>query len=125
MPDEPAGLSGLPCIAFDTLDPPTAWVFPAEVVPIRPRLVVSTAAAAVDAALSGLGVTRVLSYQAQEGLAAGRLLRLLQEFEPPPLPVSLVHAGQPRMPLKLRAFLDFAAPRLRAVLAADAPAAST
>ena len=33
--------------------------------------------------------------------------------EPPPLPIHLVHATHGAMPLKMRRFLDFAAPRLR------------
>jgi DNA-binding transcriptional LysR family regulator len=48
---------------------------------------------------------------------SGALATLLEEFEPPPLPVSLVYADQRLIPLKLRAFLDYAAPRLRMALA--------
>jgi DNA-binding transcriptional LysR family regulator len=47
---------------------------------------------------------------------AGRLNIVLEEVEPLPSPVSLVYSGQRRLPLKLRAFLDFAAPRLKARL---------
>ena len=47
----------------------------------------------------------------------GKLRRILREFERPPVPVSLVHAGQGLMPLKTRSFLEFAAPRLRKALA--------
>ena len=54
-------------------------------------------------------------------MAAGRLRIILRAFEPEPLPVHLVHVGQPMLPLKLRAFLDFAAPRLKAALR-DGPA---
>ena len=84
--------------------------------PIRSRLVVNTAEAAVDAAKAGVGITRVLSYQAASALAEGALVLALQEFEPAPLPVNLVHVGQRLLPLKLRAFLDFATPRLKAAL---------
>jgi DNA-binding transcriptional LysR family regulator len=58
-------------------------------------------------------VTRVLCYQIDLAERGGQLQRVLRDFEPPPLPISLVHAGQRRLPLKLRAFLDFATPRLR------------
>jgi DNA-binding transcriptional LysR family regulator len=88
-------------------------------VPVRSRLIVNTAEAAIDAAIAGVGVTRVLSYQAEGALRAGTLRRVLRRFEPAPMPVSLVHAGQGRLPLKLRAFIDFAAPRLKARLAQD------
>ena len=84
-----------------------------HVVQIHSRLIVNTAEAAIDAAIAGLGITRVLSYQVATAIRAGALGIALTEFEPPPWPVSLVFAGQRLLPLKLRAFLDFAAPRLR------------
>jgi DNA-binding transcriptional LysR family regulator len=86
-------------------------------IPVRSRLVVNTAEAAIDSAIAGAGVTRVLCYQIAAAERDGRVQRVLREFEPPPMPISLVHAGQRRLPLKLRAFMDFAAPRLRNRLA--------
>jgi DNA-binding transcriptional LysR family regulator len=77
-------------------------------------ITVDTAEAAIDATIAGLGVTRVLSYQISEALRAGRLATVLESFEPAPLPINLVYAGQGLLPLKLRAFVDFAAPRLKA-----------
>jgi DNA-binding transcriptional LysR family regulator len=77
---------------------------------------VNTAEAAIDAAIAGLGVTRVLSYQIANAFRDGALKMALREFEPAPVPVSLVYAGGRLLPLKLRAFLDFATPRLRAML---------
>jgi len=82
-------------------------------VPIHPRLIVSTAEAAIDSAIAGLGVTYVLSYQVESPLRAGALQLLLDSFGSPPLPVSFLYSSQGRLPLKLRALLDFAAPRLR------------
>ncbi|MQY49557.1 LysR family transcriptional regulator [Rhizobiales bacterium RZME27] len=83
---------------------------------IRPRLSVNTAEAAVDAAASGIGVTRVMAYQAKRAVDAGLLEPLLEDFELEASPVHLVHLSQGSMPLKLRAFLDYAAPRLRKAL---------
>lgn len=121
-PLKPADLGQHPCITFEGLQSPAAWIFPAkkgeQAVSIHSRLVVNTAEAAVDAAVAGLGLTRVLSYQVAAARAAKQVELVLEEFEPLPLPVHLVHAGGRLLPLKLRAFLDFAAPRLRAVLAA-------
>jgi DNA-binding transcriptional LysR family regulator len=109
------------CITFEPLMAPQAWRFvvgKSELpVPIRSRLVVNTAEAAVDAAVAGLGITRVLSYQAAAAIRAGDLVVVLAEFEPAPWPVSLVYAGGGFLPLKLRAFVDFAAPRLKARVA--------
>lgn len=105
------------CITFAGLMSPDAWTFKAarsEVsIPIHSRLVVNTAEAAIDAAVSGIGLTRVLSYQVERDIRSGALVAVLKKFEPAPVPVSLVYAGQRLLPLKLRAFLDFATPRLR------------
>jgi DNA-binding transcriptional LysR family regulator len=120
-PRTPADLERHRCITFDSPFP-SPWRFggadAAVFTPMRPRLIVNTAEAAIDAAIAGLGVTRVLSYQADAALHARQLRRLLRKFEPAPVPVHLVFDGQQRVTSKLRAFLDFAAPRLRALLAA-------
>ncbi|WP_337251982.1 hypothetical protein [Methylobacterium sp. NMS14P] len=63
-----------------------------------------------------VGLTQVLSYQAAPLVAAGRQALVLRPFELDPIPVSLVHVGHGRVPLKVRAFLDFAIPRIRAGL---------
>lgn len=106
------------CITFEGFPFPDFWVFPTSKsyvsAAVHSRLVVNTAEAAIDAAIAGLGVTRVLSYQVAAAVKAGRLNIVLEEVEPLPSPVSLVYSGQRRLPLKLRAFLDFAGPRLRA-----------
>lgn len=110
------------CVTFDGLGTARSWKFGSGrdeiTVPVHSRLVLNTAEAAIDAASLGLGVTRALSYQAAEAVAQGRLVRLLPEYELPPWPVSVVHAGQPPLPRKLRVFLDFCAPALRERLAA-------
>jgi DNA-binding transcriptional LysR family regulator len=117
----PGELGAHDCISFEGLTSPDGWKFTVGKstvsVAVRSRLVVNTAEAAVDAATAAVGVTRVLSYQVASALRAGTLALVLQRFEPPPWPVSLVHAGGGLLPLKLRAFLDFAAPRLKARLA--------
>jgi DNA-binding transcriptional LysR family regulator len=120
-PKNPGELSTHDCITFDALMSPDAWKFAVGKstvsVAIHSRLIVNTAEAAIDAAIAGIGITRVLSYQVASALRAGTLALALREFEPKPWPVSLVYAGQGLLPLKLRAFLDFAAPRLKARLA--------
>ncbi|RCW83110.1 LysR family transcriptional regulator [Phyllobacterium bourgognense] len=117
VPERPEGLAGHECITFEGLNSPRSWTFmdgKKEVtVPVHSRLSVSTADAAIDAAVAGFGVTRLLSYQATRALAAGELQIVLEAFEPEPWPVSLIYVGQGLVPLKLRAFMDFAVPRLR------------
>ncbi len=122
IPNKPADISGLGCITFDGFGTTTTWVFAgqgqkgSETVPVRSRLLVNTAEAALDAAIAGVGVTQVLSYQAVKAVAEGKLQIVLKAYEPAPLPVSVLHAQQGLLPLKTRSFIDFALPRLRASL---------
>jgi DNA-binding transcriptional LysR family regulator len=115
-------LRGLPMIAFEGPASLSEWTFadPQTRQPILfrpvPRLSVTTAEAAVRAALRHVGVTRLLHYQAADAIRAGTLRILLEPFEPKPLPVSLVHVARGQMPLKMRRFMDFCAARLKQVL---------
>jgi DNA-binding transcriptional LysR family regulator len=68
----------------------------------------------IAAATLGVGLINVLAYQVADAVRADALRIVLADFESPPLPISLVHKGQAPLPLKLRAFLDFVTPRLRA-----------
>src|SRR5438445_1036961 len=117
IPKRLAELCAHDCITFDGRASPESWTFKVRKadasVEIHSRLIVNTAEAAIDAAIAGLGITRVLSYQVATAIQVGALAIALPEFEPAPWPISLVYAGQGLLPLKLRAFLDFAAPRLR------------
>ena len=117
VPESPSELGAHDCVTFEGLTSPDVWNFTIggidTPVAIHSRLIVNTAEAAIDAAMAGLGITRLLSYQIADRVGAGTLAVALEEFEPPPSPASLVYAGQRPLPLKLRAFLDFAAPRLK------------
>ena len=119
-PAKPADLSELSCITFEGQSNPQSWNFGTAkapvVVPVHSRLIATTAEASIDAAKLGAGVTRVLSYQVEDAVRKGELVTILEDFEPPPIPVSLVYRGGGMIPLKLRAFLDFMTPRLRASL---------
>ncbi len=85
----------------------------AQSVTIRSCLATNTAEAAVDAAIAGVGMSRVLSYQSAQAVKEGKLDIVLARFEPEPIPVNLVRAEQAHQPFKMRAFLDFVVPRLR------------
>jgi DNA-binding transcriptional LysR family regulator len=117
-PKSPSDLATHDCVTFEGLMSPHTWAFrmgKADTpVAIHSRLVVNTAEAAIDAAIAGVGITRVLSYQIASAMRTGALALALEEFEPAPWPISLVYAGQRLLPLKLRVFLDFAVPRLKA-----------
>ena len=80
---------------------------------VTPRLVVNTTAAAVDAALDGLGLTCIRSYQAEPHATTGQLQTVLAEYEPPPAPIHIVHPEGRHLPAKVRLFLDHATEGLR------------
>jgi DNA-binding transcriptional LysR family regulator len=109
-----------------------SWSFPpaegstiARAVPFTPRLVVNSFRAAVDSAADGHGVTRVLSYHAAPEIKSGKLRIVLANAEPEPLPVNIITPyGRLSVP-KVRAFVDFALPRLRARFACLATEAET
>jgi DNA-binding transcriptional LysR family regulator len=108
------------------------WVFPpaapggvARSVHFKPRLVVNSVRAALASAVAGGGVTRLYTYHVAERVLDGSLRLLLRDAEAPPLPVHLITPQGRTSTPKVRAFLDFAAPRLRAEfarLSADAEA---
>lgn len=119
-PKTPDDLSAHDCISYPPIQSPTTWQFKRDqteyVVPVRSRLVVSNLESAHDAARADIGITVAFSYHVAESINSGELTPLLQGFQPPPLPVSFVYAPNRFMPVKLRAFLDFALPRMRARL---------
>ena len=120
-PRVPEQLAGHDCINYAGFGLPDEWTFvrgkTAIAVPVHTRLVVGSAEAACTAARAGIGITIALAYQLKVGADGGALTTLLEEFQPAPLPVSLVYAANRFLPIKVRAFLDFATPRLKRVLA--------
>ena len=90
------------------------WRFDSASLRIQPRLSVTTNDAAVEAAREGFGITRLLSYQVAPLLADGELKIVLSEFEPPPLPIHIVHREGRYASGRIRAFVDLMAKRLRA-----------
>jgi DNA-binding transcriptional LysR family regulator len=116
-PKSLAALAEHDCITFAALGGADEWRFRnGESVRVHSRLVVNTAEAAVDGALCGVGLARVLAYQIAASVKARKLATVLDKFEPAPVPVSLLYVRERRLTGKLRAFLDFIAPRLRARL---------
>jgi DNA-binding transcriptional LysR family regulator len=114
IPKSPEDLTEHACVTFAGFGQESAWPFQDQrVVTVRSRLLVNTAECAIDAAISGIGLTRVVSYQAADAVKSGKLEIVLKRFEPEPIPVSLVHLQDRRLTAKLRAFIDFATPRLR------------
>jgi DNA-binding transcriptional LysR family regulator len=127
VPRTPDALARHACISFDAGSPLTDhWTFPAargrpraggrgRNVVLQPRLIVNTAQAGIDAAIAGLGVVRVLSYQVERALAEKKLRLVLESVAAPPVPIQIVQL--PGVANRLAtAFVDFAGDRLRARL---------
>lgn len=116
-PKTPEDLKDHDCITFENTLSAQSWTFKIgkteKSFPIHSRLVVSTAEAATDAAVSGLGLTRMLDYQIDRHRRAGSLKLVLETFRSRPKPVHLIYEAGRHLPLKIRTFLDFAAPRLK------------
>ena len=116
-PSTPDDLAHHRVVSFQSVSVLSTWTFNRDGAEIdttfRSRLSVNTIDAALDAAVSGAGLVRAVSYQIADHVRARRLAVVLEDFEPKPRPVHLVYDGQNRLPLKLRAFVDFAVPRIR------------
>ncbi|KQV57803.1 MULTISPECIES: LysR family transcriptional regulator [unclassified Caulobacter] len=115
-PKAPADLVDHDTILTTVISASPEWRFEAagrpRAVRLDPRLRVNNVEAALAAVLADQGIGRALSYQVADEIADGRLVRLLRGFEPSPLPVQLLTVGGRFMPPLVRAFLDYATPRL-------------
>jgi DNA-binding transcriptional LysR family regulator len=96
IPVSPAELTDHDIVAFENAGTANEWRFSdrEKFVRIEPRLVVNNADTAIAAAEAGMGITRALSYQVRASVMARRLLPVLQNFVPPPIPVSAVYRGR-------------------------------
>ncbi len=116
VPQHPAELSDHDAVGFSQAGGLAApWSFSGTPEAVQPRIRLATNAGdvAIDAAVRGHGLARAMRYQVDAEVRAGRLQIVLAEFEPEPFPVHLVHVAGRMAPAKLRAFIDFAAERLR------------
>lgn len=125
-PKEPADLTEHACVSYEAMTSGPVWVFrPTDPqgesvsVNLSPRLSVNTAESAIEAAIAGVGLTHVLSYQVVHAIEKQQLRLVLRDYEPEPVPVHLMRAGQSPLPAKTRCFFEFAVPRMRTAMAAD------
>lgn len=123
-PEQPDDLDRHDCIGLNSEGDRELWAFvnprdgrlKSRSVRVGTRLALNSAAAAINAAVRGGGIVRPLSYQVAADLAAGRLVRLLNAFEPPAVPVHLVFHPDAAKRGALRTFIEHATPMLRAEL---------
>ena len=117
LPLQPDDLHGHTIVSANSVTPNPEWKLmhkgETRTVRLQARMVTTTNDAAMSAALSGFGLTRLLSYQVADHLQTGRLTTVLPDCEPAPLPIHVVHREGRQVPQRVRAFLDLAIERLR------------
>jgi DNA-binding transcriptional LysR family regulator len=114
---EPRDIAGHTMISASPVTPSIDWRFgegkKSVTVKVLPRLSVTNNDAAIQAALQGFGVTRLMSYQVASHLATGKLERILCDWEPPPLPIHVMHLEGRQASAKVRSFVDLLVDQLR------------
>lgn len=117
IPLAPDDLLGHTIVSASSVTPNPEWKLmqngALRTIRLHARMTTSTNDSAMHAALQGFGLTRLLSYQVAEHLRTGQLKTVLADFEPPPLPVHVVHREGRQAPQRVRAFLDMAIEQLR------------
>jgi DNA-binding transcriptional LysR family regulator len=118
MPNSPEDLAQHQIILARGLNPSHEFKFVKNDTPftvkVKPRLMVSDNDSAIEAAVDGLGITRLLSYQIAPQLNDGSLKIILSEFETKSVPVHIMHNEGRYTSAKIRTFVDLMAERLRA-----------
>lgn len=118
LPANPEALVNHPTIVPTNLGANIEWRFMQDAKPlavrIKPRLSVTSNDSAIEAAVRGLGIARLMSYQVAPELESGKLKILLSEFEPAPVPIHILHREGRYASTKIRSFIDLMAERLRA-----------
>ena len=118
-PRQPHDLAAHTLISANAVTPMPEWRLveqrtgEARNVRTAPRLLTTTNDSAIAAAVSGFGLTRVMSYQVANDLKSGALQVVLEDFEPPAAPIHVVHREGRYASEKVRSFLDLAIARLR------------
>jgi DNA-binding transcriptional LysR family regulator len=110
-PATPADLRHHDCLAFSDVPGSAEWYFHSPKgrisVRVEGRLWVNNLDALVVAAKDGAGIVRVPSWQVSEDIAAGRLTRILQDHERPPVPVNVLFQPSKLSSPKIRMFVDY------------------
>ncbi|MCI0910587.1 LysR family transcriptional regulator [Pseudomonas putida] len=118
VPQHPSDLPAHAVIATTNLSPRAGWRFGVTdeptLVRIQPRLTVTSNDGAIAAAVGGLGVARLLSYQVVDEIASGQLQVILADYEEAPWPIHVLHRESKHGSAKVRAFVDMLAHELRA-----------
>jgi len=118
IPQSPSELTSHKIVAASAVSPVVDWKFAQDItVRVKPRLTVTSNDAAIEAILNGMGISRLLSYQTASYIGSGQLQAILTGFEPPSLPIHVIHREGRYASAKVRTFVDLIVARLRSVQA--------
>lgn len=124
-PHSPQELMKHQLITAVAISPTIDWRFEEDgvviTVRVKPRLRVTSNDSAIEAAMLGLGITQLLSYQIAPQLASGELKIILSEFETKPLPINVIHREGRYASAKIRSFVDLITMQLRANVSFEYP----
>ena len=117
QPHHPKELARHQTIAASVVSSSVEWKFQEKnarfSVRTKPRLIVTSYDAAIEAARCGFGITRLMAYQISRHLAAGDLKIILNKFELDPVPIHIVHREDRHKSARVRTFVDMMSERLR------------
>ena len=117
LPKSPDELKQHSLISSKALNPTPEWRFmdkgKPKAVKISPRLTATSNGGAIEAAHAGFGITRLISYQVAPHLADGSLKTVLEQFEPPAMPIHILHREGRVATAKVRSFIDMLSSDLR------------
>lgn len=112
-PVRPEALTDLPCVRFTGISSGSQWSFVDGekhlTVPIKSALTCNQVGASLEACAAGVGFGRFLCYQAAPLTESGKLVRVLTDFEPPPIPLSLVYPHTRLLSSRVRVMVDWLA----------------
>jgi DNA-binding transcriptional LysR family regulator len=111
LPRTVSALHGHTLLSFTEIDRSQEWRFGPNgktAIRVEPQLTLNTADAAIAAAVAGLGIVRLLSYQVIDAVAAGELVTLFDDLAPPPIPVHLVYQASRRTSTNVRVLIEAA-----------------
>lgn len=112
IPQTPDELSQHTIITANGLNASSDWKFINKTIKVKPRLSFATNDAAMEAAIAGFGITRLLSYQIAPALESGKLNVILEDYDNAEIPIHIVHREGRYTSVKIRSFVDYMVERL-------------
>jgi DNA-binding transcriptional LysR family regulator len=110
-PQTPEDLLQHDCLHYNLIPEREEWTFHGkegeQTLAIKGSFCSNNGDVLAEAAMQGLGITLLPNFIVEEGLADGRLVKVLEEYERAPLTLYALYPSRRYLPLKTRSFLDY------------------